>query len=162
MLNERNVSRTITYAYDQDTKIRVVIDPDGTRLIVATDLISALGYQSKSAPCYIMKKLNITYTSRVVWFDTVKRGVAKANCITKNSAMQILDEKCHTPEFVKWIKEVVFEDEPMVQAAQAMRGEISGLLGKMNVPQEAHQFIIARTIEKIIVDLLELRNQVAN
>ena len=162
MLNERNVSRTLTYAYDNDTKIRVVVDPDGTRLIVVADLILALGYQSHSAPKYIMKKFNITYTQRVVWFETTKRGVATANCITKNSAMQILDVKCHTPEFVKWIREVVFEEVPKPKAIPDIKDEIGGLLGEMKVPDEAHQFIIRRTIEKIIVELLELRNQVAN
>ena len=159
MLNERNVSRTLTYTYDNDTKIRVVVDPDGTRLIVAADLISALGYQSRSAPKYIMRKFNITYTQRVIWFETVKRGVATANCITRNSAMQILDEKCHTPEFVKWIKEEVFEERE--KASLPFETEISKVLGNMSIPQDAQKYIIIKTIERVITDLLDLKYQLA-
>ena len=39
---------TYIYAYDADTKIRVLINPDGTKLAVATDITRALGYQSNS------------------------------------------------------------------------------------------------------------------
>ena len=61
---------TYIYAYDADTKIRVLINPDGTKLAVATDITRALGYQSNS------------------------QAMRSNSCLTRNATIQIFAVGC--------------------------------------------------------------------
>ncbi len=101
---------TYIYAYDADTKIRVLINPDGTKLAVATDITRALGYQSNSQAGGFIRDLHLEAEIRQVVFDTRKRGVAKAYCLRRDAVKQLLDAKCNNPDFCGWLLDTVMID----------------------------------------------------
>ena len=159
---------TYIYAYDADTKIRVLINPDGTKLAVATDITRALGYQSNSQAGGFIRDLHLEAEIRQVVFYTRKRGVAKAYCLRRDAVKQLLDAKCNNPDFCGWLLDTVMvdnkgcddENEPIrpyknVEPVETEHQEIAA---------EQQQTIAQPTmaqIDKIIAELLILRQQLA-
>ena len=168
MSNMSYAYSTYIYAYDSDTKIRVLINPDGTKLAVATDITRALGYQSNSQAGGFIRDLHLEAEIRQVVFDTRKRGVAKAYCLRRDAVKQLLDAKCNNPDFCGWLLDTVMvdnkgredENEPIRPYKNIEKRSEDQAAEVLQNTQTVGQPSLAQ-IDKIIAELLILRQQLA-
>lgn len=165
MSNMSYMMRTYIYAYDEDTKIRVLIEPDGTKLAVATDIARALGYQSNSSAGAFIRDLHLVSYIKQISFDTRKRGVAKAHCLPVESVKQMLDRKCNNPDFCDWLINTVMvknkgrddENEPI----RPYKNVESNAMEQAAKCLKESQNSATAQIDKIIAELLILRQQLS-
>lgn len=172
------VFETVEYFYDENTKIRVGVMPNETKLAVAVDIASALGYRSVSSAASLIKDLGLVSYVMPVLFKTRKRGVAKAHLIPIESVRRLLTAKCGSPEFTDWMLNIVMVKGPikadtskpykraqikpikMLEPENAETKECTEKPRGANVPDGDQSLTLAQ-VDKIIAELLVLRQRIS-
>lgn len=173
------VFETVEYFYDENTKIRVGVMPNETKLAVAIDIASALGFRSPSSAASLIRGLGLVSYVMPVLFKTRKRGVAKAHLIPIESVRRLLAAKCGSSEFTDWMLNVVMVKGPIkadtskpykraqikpIKAIEDERVETKEERTEnqqcADVPVANQMFTIAQ-VDKIIAELLVLRQRLS-
>lgn len=174
------VFETVEYLYDENTKIRVGVMPNETRLAVATDIASALGYRSVSSAGALIRDLGLVSYVMPVLFKTGagRRGVAKAHLLPIESVRRLLQLKCGSPEFTDWMLNVVMVKGPIkadtskpykrgqIKPIKVIEYECAKTKEEKEEPQIASapiakQGLTIAQVDKVIAELLILRQQIS-
>lgn len=172
------VFETVEYFYDENTKIRVGVMPNETKLAVAVDIASALGYRSVSSAASLIKDLGLVSYVMPVLFKTRKRGVAKAHLIPIESVRRLLAAKCGSPEFTDWMLNIVMVKGPIkadtskpykraqikpIKMLEPENAEPKGCTEKPKVADvpNGDQSLTLAQVDKIIAELLVLRQRIS-
>lgn len=103
-----HIAESFVARFNDDISVRVVVEPDGQRLLPLIDLGRALGYASSNALLDFLKQEGLPVVPRTVLFSSRKTGTAKTNCVTKEVAEVILKKRCKSIDLYVWIMSEVF------------------------------------------------------
>lgn len=157
---DAHIAESFVARFNDDISVRVVVEPDGQRLIPLIDLGRALGYASSNALLDFLKHEGLPVIHRTVLFSTRKAGTAKTGCATKEVAEVILKKKCRSIDLYVWIMSYVFGQTGMPKREETTSRDEALPPSSMKISASANPEIAEKLLglfENIAASLSEIK-----